>query len=76
MTGGMTGVGVDPALGVGMTSETAEGIAVLKGVAGQFILGLSYDTMHSAVLQQDLLCMLKLEASCWHDEHLQMLFAC
>lgn len=35
MTGGMTGVGVAPALGVGMTSETAEGTAVLTGVAGQ-----------------------------------------
>lgn len=37
MTGGMTGVGVDPALGVGMTLETAEGTAVLTGVAGQLL---------------------------------------
>lgn len=35
MTGGMTGVGVALALGVGMISETAEGTAVLTGVAGQ-----------------------------------------
>lgn len=48
MTGGMTGVGVDPALGVGMTSETAEGTAVLTDVAGQLPPGVHHMTRCTA----------------------------
>lgn len=72
MTEGMTGVGVDPALGVGMTSETAEGTAVLTGVAGPLPSRVHHMTCCTAQCCSRPFCACsRWEASYWYDEHLQ-----